>query len=80
MFGKSFPTCLYYLALASIIVCPCEEYLGIVKLALTEIKHSTEKKLNRKQCEFFLENGIKEDDPIEAQISCLFETTKTLLN
>ena len=72
MFRKSFPTFFYYLALASIIVCPCEEYLGIVKLALTEVKHATEKKLNRKQCEFFLGNGIKENDPEEAATKLLF--------
>ena len=72
MFRKSFPTFFYYLALASIIVCPCEEYLGIVKLALTEVKQATEKKLNRKQCEFFLGNGIKENDPEEAATKLLF--------
>ena len=66
MFRKSFPTFFYYLALASVIVCPCEEYLGIVKLALTEIEYSTEKKLNRKQCEFFLGNGIEIEDKVKA--------------
>ena len=66
MLVKSFPTFLYYLALASIVLCPCEknqDYLGIVSLVEPEIRPTRKKKLKHS---FFLGNGIKEDDPIEA--------------
>ena len=79
MFRKSFPTFLYYLALASIIVCPCEEYLGIVKLALTDINQPMEKKrkLNPEQHKFFnIGNGIKETDPEEAAKKLLLRDHK----
>ena len=72
MFGKTFPTFLYYLALASILVCPCEnnkDYLGIVTLVEPEINPTRKKKLKHS---FFLGNGIKEDDPIEAAKKLLF--------
>ena len=71
MFVKSFPTFLYYLALASI-VCPCgnnQDYLGIVKLVEPALKPTRKKKLKHS---FFLGNGIKEDDPIEAAKKLLF--------
>ena len=77
MLGKSFPNFLYYLAIASIIVCPCEEYLGIVKLALTEINQTTEKRLNPEQHKFFnIGNGIKETDPEEAAKKLLLRDHK----
>ena len=66
MFAKSFSTFLVYLALASIVVCPCEvdkNYLGIYKLTPIETPPSKKKKLKHN---FFLGNGIKEKDPKEA--------------
>ena len=76
MFGKTFPTFLYYLALASIILCPCEnnqDYLGIVKLGEPALKPTRKKKLKHS---FFLGNGIKEEDPIEAANKLLFRDHK----
>ena len=78
MFGKTFPTFLYYLALASIVVCPCEnnkDYLGIVTLVEPEVNPTRKKKLKLKHS-FFLGNGIKEDDPKEAANKLLFRDHK----
>jgi hypothetical protein len=71
-----FPTFLYYLALASIVLCPCEnnqDYLGIVKLVEPALKPTRKKKLRHS---FFLGNGIKENDPIEAAKKLLFRDHK----
>ena len=78
MFGKTFPTFLYYLALASILVCPCEknqDYLGIVTLVEPEVNPTRKKKLKLKHS-FFLGNGIKEEDPIEAADKLLLRDHK----
>ena len=77
MFVKTFPTFLYYLALASIVVlCPCEknqDYLGIVTLVEPVVDPTRKKKFNR---DFFLGNGIKEKDPIEAAKKLLLRDHK----
>ena len=78
MFGKTFPTFLCYLALASIVLCPCEnnkDYLGIVKLVEPEVNPTRKKKLKLKHS-FFLGNGIKEEDPIEAADKLLLRDHK----
>ena len=80
MFVKTFPTFLYYLALASIILCPCEknqDYLGIVTLVEPKVNPTRKKKLKHS---FFLGNGIKEDDPIEAAKKLLFRDHIDQLN
>ena len=68
-----------YLALFTILICPCQEnknYLGILELTLKQgpVK---KKKVN---ANFFLGNGIKEKDPKEAATKLLNRDHKDVAN